>query len=89
MVERIINSFPHVRESAVIGIADLKKGEQVVAVVVADGDLVIDELKKHCLENMVNYQVPTRYELVDELPRNTMGKILKRELRAALETENS
>ena len=89
VVERIINSFPHVRESAVIGIADLKKGEQVVAVVVADGDLVIDELKKHCLENMVNYQVPTRYELVDELPRNTMGKILKRELRAALETENS
>lgn len=85
VVERVINSFPQVTESAVIGIPDRRKGEQVVAVVVAENDLEIDELKKHCLRNLVDYQVPTRFELADSLPRNTMGKILKRELRSSLE----
>ena len=85
VVERILNGFAQVRESAVIGLTDRKKGEHVVAVVVADGDLDINELKEHCLENLVDYQVPARFEVVDMLPRNTMGKILKRELRETLE----
>jgi len=38
-------------------------------------------LKKHCQARLASYQVPTRFELVDELPRNAMGKILKRVLR--------
>ena len=81
VVERVLNDFAHVRESAVIGVPDQRKGEKVVAVVVADGPLDIGELKKHCRERLVNYGVPTRFELVDELPRNTMGKVLKRALK--------
>ncbi len=84
VVERVLNSFTQVRESVVIGVPDEKRGEKVVAIVVPEGDLQTSELKKYCQANLVNYQVPVRFELVDELPRNAMGKILKRVLRDKL-----
>jgi len=84
VVERVINNFAQVKESAVIGLPDSKRGEQVVAMVVPDGHLDVIELGKHCKKSLANYQVPTRFELIDELPRNTMGKILKRTLRDRL-----
>ena len=84
VIERVLNRFPKVKESAVIGFPDQMRGEQVVAMVVADSHLDLCELKKHCQASLVNYQVPTRFELVDELPRNTMGKILKRVLKDRL-----
>lgn len=84
VVERVINSADQVKESAVIGIPDQRRGEQVVAMVVPDGQLDITELQKHCQKSLVDYQTPTRFEIIDELPRNTMGKILKRTLRDTL-----
>ncbi|MGD2085557.1 MAG: class I adenylate-forming enzyme family protein [Candidatus Aminicenantes bacterium] len=83
VVERVINEFPGVKESAVIGIPDPVKGEKVMAVVVPEvgGKVAIGELKKHCREKLVNYQCPVAFEIVAELPRNTMGKVLKRELK--------
>ena len=81
VVERVLDSLDQVKESAVIGIADEMKGEQVVAVVVPNGALDIGELKKYCQERLADYQVPRRFELADELPRNTMGKVLKRILK--------
>ena len=81
VVEKVINSFPQVRESAVIGIPDEMRGEKVIAVIATDGELQIRELQDHCRERLASYQLPARFELVDELPRNTMGKILKRDLR--------
>jgi malonyl-CoA/methylmalonyl-CoA synthetase len=81
VVEKVINSFPQVRESAVIGIPDALRGEKVIAVIAAQGKLQIRELQDHCRERLASYQLPARFELVQELPRNTMGKILKRELR--------
>jgi malonyl-CoA/methylmalonyl-CoA synthetase len=84
IVERVLNSFTQVRESAVIGVPDESRGEKAVAVVVPDGHLHIGELKKYCQANLANYQVPACFELVDELPRNAMGKILKRVLRDKL-----
>jgi acyl-CoA synthetase (AMP-forming)/AMP-acid ligase II len=83
VVERVINEFPGVKESAVIGIPDAVKGEKVMAVIVPEvwGKVAIDELKKHCREKLVNYQCPVAFEIVEELPRNTMGKVLKRELK--------
>jgi malonyl-CoA/methylmalonyl-CoA synthetase len=81
VVERVLNSYPQVRESAVIGVPDKRRGEKVIAIVAPDGRLQINELKAHCLERLARYQVPTHFELVDELPRNAMGKILKRVLR--------
>ncbi len=81
VVERVLNGFAQVKESAVIGISDERRGETVVAIVVPDGDLHTSELKKYCQARLARYQVPTRFELIDELPRNAMGKILKRSLR--------
>jgi malonyl-CoA/methylmalonyl-CoA synthetase len=83
-VERVLNSFPKVGESAVIGLPDEMRGEKVVAIVVPDGHLNLSELKKHCQMSLADYQVPSRFELVSELPRNAMGKILKRVLRDQL-----
>lgn len=84
VVERVLNSFAQVKESAVIGIPDKLRGEQVVAVVVPDGHLDVDALKQYCQEKLADYQTPRCFEVVDALPRNTMGKILKRELRDRL-----
>jgi acyl-CoA synthetase (AMP-forming)/AMP-acid ligase II len=83
VVERVLNQFPGVKESAVIGIPDPLKGEKIMAVIVPDfpGNVNLAELKKHCREKLVPYQCPTYYEIAAELPRNTMGKVLKRELK--------
>jgi malonyl-CoA/methylmalonyl-CoA synthetase len=84
VVEKALNSFAQVRESAVIGVPDKRRGERVVAIVVPDGNPNADQLKKLCQAKLADYQVPTHFELVDELPRNSMGKILKRVLRDKL-----
>ncbi len=89
IVERVINQFPQVKESAVIGIPDPMKGEKVIAVIVPEGILDMKELKKHCREMLVNYQCPVRFEIVENLPRNTMGKVLKRELKEKFKDQQS
>jgi len=81
VVERVLNRFDHVRESAVIGVPDARRGERVVAVVVPDGALDMRELQRHCAERLSPTQRPTQFECVASLPRNTMGKVLKRALR--------
>jgi len=85
VVERVLNSCPAVRESAVIGVPDDRKGECVVAVVVRE-DPEADEatIRAYAAERLVDYQRPDRIVFVEELPRNTMGKVLKRELRDTL-----
>lgn len=81
MVERVLNAFDRVRESAVIGLPDARRGERVVAVVVPNGTLGVRELQRHCAEKLAPNQRPAQLEIVDALPRNTMGKVLKRVLR--------
>jgi malonyl-CoA/methylmalonyl-CoA synthetase len=82
VVERVINDCPGVRESAVIGVPDDRKGERVVAVVVRE-DPTLDEtrLRMFFSERLVDYQRPKRVVFVDALPRNTIGKVLRRALR--------
>jgi malonyl-CoA/methylmalonyl-CoA synthetase len=85
VVERVINGCPGVRESAVVGLPDDRRGERVVAVVVRD-DPSLDErrLRAHCGELLVDYQRPASIAFADTLPRNAMGKVLRRELRDRL-----
>lgn len=82
VVERVINECPGVRESAVLGVPDDRKGERVVAVVVRD-DPALDEVRLRAFwsERLVDYQRPKNVVFVDALPRNAMGKVLRRELR--------
>ena len=85
VVERVLNSCPGVRESAVVGVPDDRRGERVVAAVVKE-DSALDEVavRGHCAEHLIGYQRPSRIVFVESLPRNTMGKVLKRELRDSL-----
>jgi malonyl-CoA/methylmalonyl-CoA synthetase len=82
VVERVLNECPGVRESAVFGLPDDRRGERVAAVVVREGP-TLDErrLRSHCAERLVDYQRPSTVVFVEALPRNAMGKVLRRELR--------
>jgi malonyl-CoA/methylmalonyl-CoA synthetase len=85
VVERAINACPGVRESAVLGLPDDRRGERVAAAVVRD-DPALDErrLRAFLGERLVDYQRPSTIVFVDSLPRNALGKVLRRELRDAL-----
>ncbi len=86
VVERVINNCPGVRESAVFGVPDMRKGERVAVAVVRD-DLGLDEnrLREFWSERLVDYQRPRDIVFVDALPRNSMGKVLRRTLREWIE----
>jgi fatty-acyl-CoA synthase len=77
-----------VREVAVIGLPDARWGEKPVAIVVlADGaDLAMPDLTDHCRAHLAGFKVPKQLIIRDSLPRNPSGKVLKRILRAELET---
>ena len=81
-VEELLEARDDVREAAVIGVEDEEWGQRLKAFVVpADGGLSEDELKEYVRANLARYKVPRDIELLDELPRNPTGKVLKRELR--------
>ena len=81
-VEEAISAHPKVLEVGVGGIPDPNRGETVKAwIVVKPGEaLTVDELKAFCKEHLAPYKVPTHYEFRKELPKTTVGKILRREL---------
>ncbi|MAT94465.1 MAG: malonyl-CoA synthase [Halioglobus sp.] len=82
-VEQVIDALPGVLESAVIGLPDADFGECVAAVVVTDGSAPVSAgtVRDGVRETSANFKVPKHVFLVDELPRNTMGKVRKDLLR--------
>lgn len=82
-VERVIYQLPQVREAAVIGVPDEQWGERPVAIVALNPDAVLDlpTLMLHCRTHLGGFKTPKELRLVDSLPRNATGKVLKRELR--------
>jgi malonyl-CoA/methylmalonyl-CoA synthetase len=82
-IEGYINEMPGVAESAVVGVPHPNFGEGVVAMVVArpgatlDGKAIVADLKSR----IANFKVPKQLFVVDELPRNAMGKVQKNLLR--------
>ncbi|MET3355862.1 UNVERIFIED_ORG: long-chain acyl-CoA synthetase [Xanthobacter viscosus] len=84
-VENALYAHPAVAEAAVYGVSDPFLGEEVWANVVLKPSVSVDaqELEAVCRRSLAAYKVPTAFVLVDALPRNPTGKILKRELRAA------
>ncbi len=81
-VEEAIMSHPKVLEVGVGGIPDPQRGETVKAwIVMKPGETITEaELKAFCKEHLAPYKVPTHYEFRTELPKTTVGKILRREL---------
>jgi long-chain acyl-CoA synthetase len=84
-VEDVLYQHPAVREAAVVGIADPYRGETVKAFVAlkseSEGVVTAEELIAFCKERMANYKYPRFIEFLDELPKTTTGKYLRRELR--------
>ncbi|MCY7394990.1 MAG: long-chain-fatty-acid--CoA ligase [Nocardioides sp.] len=83
-VERVLAEHPAVREVAIIGIPDDTWGESVKAVVsLTEGVSATEaELVEHCREHLAHFKCPRSVDIIDLLPRNPTGKILKRDLRA-------
>lgn len=81
-VEEVLASHPKVLEAGAAGIPDPYRGETVKAwIVYKPGESATEEeLKEFCKEKLAAYKVPTHYEFRDELPKTTVGKILRREL---------
>src|SRR5439155_15272028 len=81
-VERVLGDAPGVAGCAVLGLANERLGERVVAVVQARPGETIDvaEVSAHCPVHLARYKVPERFVVVDELPRNAMGKVQRAEL---------
>ncbi len=81
-VEEALSAHPKILEAGVAGIPDPYRGETVKAwVVFKPGESATEEeLKAFCKESLAAYKVPTHYEFRDELPKTTVGKILRREL---------
>ena len=82
-IEAFVDEFPGVVESAVIGVPHPDFGEGVVAVVVAERPIEESALLASLQGHLAKYKQPKRVMFVDELPRNTMGKVQKNLLRDA------
>jgi acyl-CoA synthetase (AMP-forming)/AMP-acid ligase II len=82
-VERVLAECPGVQEAVIIGVPDARWGETVKAVVVLMPGAAIGEAEiiDHCRGRLAHFKAPTSVDIVDELPRNPAGKILKRNLR--------
>jgi len=95
-VEAIIDEKPGIKESAVIGLSHKDFGEAVTAVLVLDQSMagsasddnassLVDNLKQELASSLAKFKQPKQYLVLDELPRNTMGKVQKNVLRDKFE----
>ena len=82
-IEALIDAQKGVKESAVIGIPNADFGESVMALIVAESDVLpdLDQLAKACTQSLARFKHPRHYILIESLPRNAMGKVQKKELR--------
>lgn len=81
-IEEVLRTHPNINDCSVVGVDDEEWGELVVAAIISnDINLDTNALNKWIREKMPSYKVPRKYKLVDELPRNAMGKVTKNDLK--------
>jgi long-chain acyl-CoA synthetase len=82
-IEEILYSRRDISEAAVVGVPDPALGEVPKAFVVAKAGARITpkDLREFCLQNLAKYKVPKEFVFLEELPKNTTGKIVKNQLR--------
>lgn len=81
-IENVLASHPKIMDVAAVGVPDAKSGEVVkVFIVKKEKSLKEKEVIEFCRENLTGYKVPKQVVFIDELPKSTVGKILRRELR--------
>ena len=81
-IEEVLNAHESVKDSAVIGMQDDSRGEVALAFIelAEDAEFVETDLRSHCREALPQYKVPRGIRVIEALPRNPTGKILRREL---------
>ncbi|WP_299493050.1 AMP-binding protein [uncultured Shewanella sp.] len=85
-VENVLSLHDAVLESAVIGISDEHSGEKVKAFITLSALItptatLLSSLKQHCANHLTPYKIPTLFEFVDSMPKSSVGKILRRNLK--------
>lgn len=81
-IELVLNQHPQIKECAVIGVPHELYGENIcVVAVIEHSDLLLSELRTWAKDKLAEYKLPARLEIIQELPRNPTGKILRKELR--------
>lgn len=84
-VEEVLYSHPDIVEGAVLGVPDPNYGEAVLAFVVAKDEKLNQEMvMEYCRGRLAEYKLPQQIEFLEELPKNTTGKILRRVLKKQL-----
>ena len=81
-VEEALVSHENIVEAAVIGEPDEKTGERVVCYITVNKELSTQDVIGHCREVLTAYKVPKQVNSMEELPKSSVGKILRRELRS-------
>ena len=81
-IENMLHGHPAVAEAAVVGIPDARLGEEVMAVIIRRPAMAVGEpeLVAYCRQRLAAYKCPRVYQFRSELPKNTLGKVLKDEL---------
>lgn len=86
-VEEVLKSHPQIKEVGVIGVRDIKVGENVKALVVLESDargkLSEADIIEYCQGKLAHYKIPKIVEFVGEIPKTDVGKVSRRELREA------
>ncbi|MGM0664381.1 MAG: class I adenylate-forming enzyme family protein [Thermodesulfobacteriota bacterium] len=87
-IEAVINQMDGVAESSVVGLPSEKWGEMVAAAVVLQpgADVAFEDVKQVCKRHLHDWKCPKKVVFLDELPKNTMGKVLKEDVKAAFDT---
>ena len=82
----MLAEVPGVAACCVVGVPDERLGERVAAAIVAEPGATLDAegLTQACASSLARYKVPSRFEFVDALPQNAMGKVVRREVQALL-----
>jgi acyl-CoA synthetase (AMP-forming)/AMP-acid ligase II len=90
-IEEVLYQFPGVREAAVIGVPNARKGEQPLAFVSPGPEAALEEgaLLKFLRERLADFKLPRRVIIMPTLPRSATGKILKTNLREMLAEESA
>ena len=77
-IEDILLRHEEVKECAVVGIQDIKWGEIIaVAIISKDKEINLEEIKDWCSEFLSDYKLPRKLIYIDDLPKNSMGKVTK------------
>ncbi len=84
-VEEVLYTHPSISECAVVGLENAVYGEAVTAFVVFQPGCEFShaELAAYCKERLASYKVPKEFRSVEELPKSSTGKILRRKIREA------